>query len=318
MMVNDKKQSTLILLLVFILFNLTSCSTASPEEPPAVKDVESAAVTSSLANETVTSTVSTSIHIESEIPESSVSETEPVEKIVGIYGETDIPDLPCDTHDWEGRAHDILHKSIFEQGLDSMIFETHTCGDYKISLVGDMVRTDEENFPGWIYSHNLRVELEKNGETIDEGYYNSIVTYGGQYTYERRIPRDKIGSIISIYELEYPVIAMRYYFGDEPERLVKSAVQFGIISDDELECQFFGLCEKSTGVELNGSGIYPITLNTKDDVERIASYFSADEFKILDSRTICDEVAGIKYTFCFENLSADQPKSYYYITETIK
>ncbi len=62
-------------------------------------------------------------------------------------------------------------------GLESMVFETHTFGDYTIKLVGKHVRTDKENFPGKIFC-GLLAEVEKNGVKISQGSVSSDVTGG--------------------------------------------------------------------------------------------------------------------------------------------
>lgn len=244
------------------------------------------------------------------------------EKVRAIYGETEIPDIPCGSKDMEGKANDLYDQEALKQCLDSMVFETHTFGEYKISLVGDRVRTDKANFPGSIYTDDLRIEVEKNGTAIGSesddaiGYYNNTATYVSQFLNEYRLFEDKLGSYIDMYELENPVIAMRYFYDDDPERTVKKAVEFATIQNDEVCTGFIGISEIGTGVCLNlnddsGKPENKLIVNTKDGDHCRMSIFAADEFKIVNSKTLCDEELDIKYTFEF----SDPPKMELYKTE---
>lgn len=139
-------------------------------------------------------------------------------------GETKIPDIVFENTDNEGRANANIPevREKLEQCPDNVILETHTFGDYTVRLVGDKARTDNANFPGSIYVRALRAEVEKNGEkTEGDGRYNDTVTYASENN-EYRLFEDKIGSYIDIYELDNPVIAMRYFYDEKDgERAVK-------------------------------------------------------------------------------------------------
>lgn len=252
---------------------------------------------SALADETSSTTVSQ--------PESNpeINKSSPREKIIGIYGETEIPDIPCAIYDDpEGKANDL--DRALDQCLDSMIFETHTFGEYTIRLVGDKVRTDKVNFPGSIYTHNLRVEVEKNGkplETRNTAYYSGILTYVTQLVNEFRLFSDRIGSYLDIYDLEKPLIAMRYFYADDLGRTVTKAVGFAVIEDDKtLQDGFVGKYVKGTGIELNEDTESKdrLILNTHADrCNCFVGMFESDEFKTAGNNALIDEKAGLKYTF---------------------
>lgn len=132
-----------------------------------------------------TQSTSTDTESTSTIIESTSDATESTESISDIfnfdkprerfvYGEKEIPDVVHSTGEYNGTYLYVhpdgrIDSSGFpqtrydERMLDSMVFETHTFGDYTIRLVGDEVRTDKEHFPGIIYTKNLSVEVEKNG-----------------------------------------------------------------------------------------------------------------------------------------------------------
>ena len=225
---------------------------------------------------------------------------------IGIYGETEIPDIPCGSPETEGKAAINGENDALKDCLDSMIFEKITYGDYTIKLVGDKVRTDKANFPGSIYAQNLRVEVEKNGKNIEgSGRYSDTATYVSQFLKEYRLFEDKIGSYLDVYELEQPVIAMRYFYDDDAERTVTKAVEFAVIKDDELYSDFIADSKAGTGVIINidnesGDLSKMLTVNSSDSTCRL-SVFSADEFTVTDKNTLTDKDAKIKYTFSFTN-----------------
>ena len=152
-------------------------------------------------------------------------------------GETKIPDIAFENTDNEGRANANIPevREKLEQCPDNVILETHTFGDYTVRLVGDKARTDNANFPGSIYVRALRAEVEKNGEkTEGDGRYNDTVTYASENN-EYRLFEEKIGSYIDIYELDNPVIAMRYFYDEKDgERSVRIAADFAVIKGGEL------------------------------------------------------------------------------------
>lgn len=236
-------------------------------------------------------------------------EIDPAEIIRAVYGETEIPDIPCEDADEEGRSHGRMEdECVLEGCLKSMVLETHTCGEYKISLVGKNVRTDKENFPGSIYARGLYIEVEKNGTVISDTViprgYCGMFTYVPQFPADYRLFEDKIGSYIDLYELDNPVIAMRYYYDDDPDRIVKKAVDFAVIRNNELCTGFLGISGKETGIVLNTNRSSNklstiLALNSEDGEACLLSTFSADEFEVLDNKTLLDKEAGIKFTFDF-------------------
>lgn len=112
---------------------------------------------------------------------------------------------------------------------------------------------------------------------------------------------------------------MRYYYGDDSKSSVKSAVEFATIQNDEVCTGFVGVSEKGTGVVLNPdtdrSESGPLlVLNPEDGANCRISVFEADKFNIVDSKTLSDEAAGIKYTFNF----SDPPQFELYTSEKIQ
>ncbi len=251
----------------------------------------------------------------STLEDSNAPESKPTEKVTGIYGETDIPDIPCGDKDHDGKANTLREEDTLKQCLYSMVFETHTFGDYTISLVGDSVRTDKANYPGRIYTQHLRVEVEKNSKKL-QGYggYGELVLYRTQFIQEYILLEDKIGSYLDMYELERPVIAMRYFFDNDSGKTITKTVDFKMIMDSEIwPC--YGKAQKGTGVDFNLEGEWDerLVTNTEDDFFSELCIFAADEFKVIDNKTLVDEEAGIRYTFNF----SDPPQEFQYITEKI-
>lgn len=310
-----KKQIAAILLNTFILSSLTACSEARLDVQTGNLEPATDSVTSRLENTSTNSKGENSVMDSSNGSRKSNS----VEKVTGIYGETEIPDIPCGRIDFEGKASTIEDYDVLEQCLNSMVFETHTFGDYTVRLVGDSVRTDKVNFPNSIYTQSLRVEVEKNGENIHgSGNYSAIVMYVSQFQTEFRLLTDKIGGYLTLYELEEPVIAMRYFFDDNPERTVTKTVDFVTIQNNNLCNGFVGVCAKDTGVIINpeldvNNPNTILVLNQEEGRKCGVSIFAADEFKVIDGKTLVDEKAGIKYTFNFSDL----PQQELYTTEKI-
>lgn len=287
-----KKQITATLTAILLLTSITACQDCGLENRSGEQ--------SSAANNSAPSSQN-----ESGVPESGTEkiESEPQEAAAGIYGETEIPDIPCGESD-DGRANDLLNSEELKQCLNSMVFETHSFGDYTIKLVGDRVRTDNVNFPGRIYTKNLRAEAERNGEKIESNSgYNGHVTYEYQFCSEYVLFADKIGSYLDVYDLSVPVAAMRYWFGDETKKTVMKAVEFASILNDELATGYVGVFEKGTGIMLNSDTTSGdrLIFNTEDGYVCRVAAFEADEFKLVDEKTLVDEEAGLKYTFDFTN-----------------
>ncbi len=307
-----KKQLTTIIALALILGSLTACGerTGAGAQPGDQSSVTDSSVHDTENSSTDLSSESTTSET-TESGESSDVDDPPKSKpkTVGIYGQTEIPDIPLGDISVEGRASELTDQEALEQCLDSMVFETHTFGEYTIKLVGDRVRTDKANFPGSIFVGTLRVEVMKNGEKINknECYYTGggMLTYVELFQTELILLSDKIGSYLDLYELENPVIAMRYYFNENDGREVTKAVGFATIGDDEvynpLQCQ----CDKGTGITF-GANLDPhipatkLGFNLEDEVCLI-SRFAADKFRIADNKTLVDDEAGIKYTFDFSD-----------------
>ena len=298
-----KKHLTKISAVLLVLCSLTACSDAD-----AARYENQSSVTDSASSYTESPSLDTDNSSSNTETESSDSTPESKPKTVCYYGEAEIPDIPCGNVDYEGKASTMQDHDALEQCLDvHMIFETHTFGEYTVSLTGDKIRTDKANFSDSIYVQNLRAEVRKNGEKVGEYSdcgYSAYTLYGAQFETEYRLLTDKIGSYLDIYDLEHPVIAMRYFFDDDPRRTVKQAVEFAIIKPDEVYDDLFGICDKGTGVDFNidhdpNDTSTALMLNQQDGWGCMDCIFAADEFKIADSKTLIDEEAGIRYTFDF-------------------
>ena len=314
-----KKQIIAILTAVFILVCLAACGSSDmPESGGSMSSVaddsesnsDSGAADDSESDSHIKLDVSDNGGTEPGGAKDESLQDDSTEKVRYIYGETAIPDIPCGDGGFEGKANLVWEgeDSVkLQQSLDSMVFETHTFGDYTVRLVGDQVRTDEANFPGSIYTQNLRVEVEKNGVLVEEdGQYNNTITYLSQFLTEYRLFADKIGEYLGVYDLDYPVIAMKYYYDDAPERTVMTAVEFAVIRDNEFCSGFVGVFEEGLGVMLNfdGDGTKPGTmlmLNSTDNQICRMGIFSSNKFTVADGKTLIDEEAGIKYTFDFSD-----------------
>ncbi len=254
---------------------------------------------------------------------SSVAEnlSEPTYKTVYLYGETEIPDIPCGYTDYEGKAGVSADNPALQQTLrsaiDSMIFETVKYGEYTVNLVGDTVRTDKANFPTSIYTQNLHVEVKKNGRTLEgTGAYSQNMNYLSQNFTEYILYSDKIGSYIDVYGLDVPVIAMRYYFNDDGREVTK-AVDFATIQNDEVHNDFVGVCEMKTGIELNTetTGYKDALVKNKSNYDKCrASVFSADEFSVVNGNQLFDSELNIRYNFTF----SDPPATELYSTMIIE
>ncbi len=238
----------------------------------------------------------------SDIPDNSESKTR------YIYGEAEIPDLPDLSKGEEGRAGtweghpnpDPEGVKQFDRCLESMVFETHTLGDYTVSLVADKVRTDSVKFPGYIFVQHPRAEIKKNGEHIGDLYHDGWINYVALFGEELRLHADKIGSYVDLYDLEVPVVALRYWFDDDPRRLVTKCVTFASVTKP---CNgSMGSVENGIGVQMSDSGRIPYSvLEPSDGTEQTGYWaiFDSDEFKVADKNTLLDEKAGIEYTFDF-------------------
>lgn len=197
-----------------------------------------------------------------------------------------------------------------------MVFETHTFGEYTVSLVGDKVRTDSVNFPGYIFVQHPTAEIEKNGELIGTMTHDAWINYTALFGTEYRFHADKIGDYIDIYDLETPVIALRYWFDDDPRRSVTKCVRFATVI--EPYNGHSGSVEDGVGVMINPGDHFPFDYL----VPGRTGYwliFGSDEFKVVDKNTLLDEEAGIEFTFDFrEDTDFRNPKKYSFYAKWVK
>lgn len=220
-----------------------------------------------------------------------------------VYGETEIPDIPAENPQEDGRTSPFPISWELEKGLDKMIFETHSFGDYTISLIGEYVRTDG-NHPNMIYASRLYAAVYIGGiggESLYKGISpTDIKNVGSAPGFEYVLLKDKIGSYLDIYQLENPVLAIRYYYDETGGSEITKTVDFGIIQDDKLKSGYFWICDKNTGVEFVDSDRWG-TLNRNDGNVCLTCIFESEEFEAADEKTLVDRAAGLKYTFGFSD-----------------
>ncbi|MCI7758730.1 MAG: hypothetical protein MSH49_01765 [[Eubacterium] saphenum] len=191
------------------------------------------------------------------------------------------------------------YESIQEQALESYVFETHTYDEYTVKLVGKQVFKLDKNVTDYVYAKKLCIEVEKDGKLLDSfapnpGYFNlDGITDRPKFT----VFADKVGSYLDLYELEQPVISMRYYFDDN--QAVTKAVQFAVIKEGTIYDNFLSTAEAGTGVTLFNDDF---ATNIEDNLTCFASVFEAEKFRVADSTTLVDDMAGIKYTFNFADM----------------
>ncbi|MDE7229536.1 MAG: hypothetical protein K2N56_03570 [Oscillospiraceae bacterium] len=308
-----KKQITAIITSALILGGLTACS----DRVDAPGSVDPQNVNISESSDTSDS-FSESSDISDSSSESSPSKSTPefinpyegkypfIDKR-GVYGETEIPDFHVEETTSEGCGYFGPYRVAM--GLESMEFETLTFGDYTIKLVGSDVRTDKESFPGKIFVSKCFVEITKDGEEpVITGISGDVTGFAGaQYQPGELLLVDKIGSYLDVYDMELPVLAMRYYFGDNPERLVHKAVDFAVLKDGEWYYGFVAESEPGCGVywdwEQSGKPRIDEKINVPNEHFTLcrAALFEADEFTLVNKNTLADEEASITYTFKFSD-----------------
>ena len=308
-----KKQISAIITSALILASLTACSDKVNTPGNGEQDPVTQSSTESSSNDSIPDTSFLGNTQGEDVSDNSSTKLGCI-KIRGIYGETEIPDIHYEDADSEGCiTNSPYYDDVGYVGLESMEFESHTFGDYTIKLVGRYVRTDKEHFPDRIYASGLSVEVEKDGVKLSEdGYYtHPIHDLGPQYHPEYTILTDKIGSYLDFYDLEYPVISMRYYYNDDSkwESELDRSVDFSVVIDGRCLSGFGGVCEPGCG-RLFDTNAEKFVFNKGFTTCR-AAVFEADKFKVIDKNTLFDEDAGITYTFNF----ADPPQFELYTAE---
>ena len=227
-----------------------------------------------------------------------------------VYGETEIPDFHV-VGDAEGCIRSLEN---FSRGLESMVLETKTVGDYKVKLVGENVRTDLAYYPDKIFATNYRVEVEKDGKTLGSGHLPKSLLGLAQASHEFRFFKDKIGSYLDVYEMKQPVIAMKYYYDDASSVTdLSKIVTFAMITPKEQIMMLEGNFGRGIAASYNmssSSDMKEIVTNAELFAENpdldgtgqwlgAHSIFVADKFRIADYKTLVDDEAGIKFTFNF-------------------
>lgn len=295
-----KKQIAALFAITFLIAALTGCSGS----------------TTSLE----TSNISSDYSLTSSKQESSASGTDSADKekeIVRVnYGEAEIPDIPYEKITEEGSAIFVADDEPISGALDAVIFETHTAGDYTLTLVGEKVRTDLANFPDKIFAKSLYIEVAKDGKIIENG--KSVIrdesTGTSNASFECFIIKDKIGNYVDLYKMEKPVVASRYFYPNDG-REVKSVVSFGYIDKDRLYDKLLGIHAPKTGIVIDtkpgltlndGSGEYNQVFGNVKDIAvdgdlTWCSITASDELDVVDGKMLKDDAAGIKYIFNFEN-----------------
>jgi len=212
------------------------------------------------------------------------------------YGEVEIPEVGAT--EYFGKQENLL---------EAILFESYDVAGYTFKLIGENVGRVKGN--DGIINCYLSVEVEKDGKIIEENGYNQLFTFVSAPSHEEII-EEKIGNYLDVYDLEVPVVAMKYYFQDGDPSAVDRAVEFSRLVDGEL---WGGLCicDKGTGLEYgksDGNYLYP---NEEDGKRCRINTFQADEFKIADKHTLIDEQAKLKFTF---DLSIPPIENFYTVT----
>lgn len=315
-----KKQITAMITAAFILTALTACEKNVPESQPDIQSTTSVEPDPPTGNnDPLPDNTSPDTQIGGDTENSSDGSiiTEGVtcngEKCIfidaeGIYGETEIPDFHCDNVDLQGSTRPI---GIEPVGLNTMVFETHEFGGYTIKVIGKYVRTDKEYFPDTIYARYLYIEVETESSSSDGSnkvsYPSTIL--GNPFNPEYRVFPDRIGSYLDIYDMEYPVIAMNYYFDDAPEYVDSEITQMArfamILPYNNRALGLTGSYEAGLGIVMNEDPPYDIDVITNREYVSGWPYAlrKSDELKVVDSKTLVDETFGIKYSFDFPGFS---------------
>ena len=228
------------------------------------------------------------------------------EEIRYVYGEIEIPDIPGKFHpsifdiqenkEFDGRGGLTLEESA--RTLGSMAFETKTVGDYKLTLVGEKVRTDKENFPGRIFVNRLFVEVEKDGVVLGRADHHLL--FEGMDELGLKIFEDKIGNYFSLYEMDIPILVFRYFYDDKPARahfnpIIGEGEYIGILLGSFLELGYEGVGD------FTESGIYT------DHLGPLAENVSDELICIPEENTLVDAQAGVKYVFNIDNIKGEKP-----------
>ncbi len=309
-----KKQLTALLATTLLLTSLTGCTNenSSTSDDSSVADTSSsvASDSSSSSSESENSTESTSSD-ESSFKSETTSEA-PTEVVRVQYKDAEIPDIHLENCDSEGRVSFRDHNARVDGAVDGIIFETHTMGDYTITLIGDGVRTDTANFPDKIFVNNLYAEVTKNSVIIDGGILGcyDIAFVATDVKPEDFLLKDKIGSYIDGYELERSVIATRYFYPDDG-RVIENSINFYEIYNDTLSGDYINKYAPGTGITGEESG--NLMPNTEDGYSCRYGTFTAEEFTIIDNKTLEDTAAGVRYNFNF----TDPPEAMLYSTTLI-
>ncbi|MBP1563351.1 MAG: hypothetical protein J6C38_06505 [Oscillospiraceae bacterium] len=230
--------------------------------------------------------------------------------VEGVYGETEIPDILCDKVDAQGSARPIQVTPI---GLEKMIFEVHTFGDYTVKLVGQYVRTDKENFPGTIYARELYIEIENEKSPLSKNdgkiFYAPTILGQGIFKPEYRIFPERIGTYLDIYDMEYPIVAMRYYLDDTPEYVaddISEVVRFAMILPNRNSViSLSGNCKAGLGIVFDTEPSDNVEIVTNSETVSGWPYvLCGNNIKVSDKKTLIDETARIKYSFDFSDISS--------------
>lgn len=282
-----KKQILAAITAALILTSITACKESDPENRPGDQGF-SEADNSTLTSAEIPSSAENESSSNDSSSDNSSADSEPVKEVKVVFDKTKIPDI----------QGPLSESSL--QPLESMVFEIYKYGDYTVSLIGEDVRTNKELFPERIMTSALRIEVEKNGVILGEGagYLNQFAC--GEQFPTLTLFEDKLGSYISLYDMEVPVIAMKYYFHESDPTDVEKALMFVTIQNEEVGYGFVGATYDPIGVEITGKISESAAMN--GEKHRYPVFiFGSEEFEVVDGQTLVDKEAGIKYTFDFSD-----------------
>lgn len=211
-----------------------------------------------------------------------------------VYGEVEIPTLS---------SSDVIDSK--DKTIGQMLIETQTVGDYTLKLIGKNVYHGDELSDDCFYALELDVQVEKDGKLLktedDDNHYQHGLIGPAAPLEVFKVYSSRIGTYLDLYELEKPVIAMRYYM-DESDLLVKEAVSFGIIIDDVTYFGFNTMADAQTCVTMpyDESRKQNNVPNPEDNWIGWWSLCSQDKFTTEDNHTLVDNELGIKYVFDME------------------
>lgn len=260
-----------LLLMAIMVFILGSC-TGNTENETDLPEGDMSVITDDVENEPgVSEDDVPAVTDEADEPEVSGSDADVLSDYVD-YNSVQIPVLPYDSS--------VGFTQPYDGSLEKVVFDTKKAGDYTVCLLGEYVMRSDLQNDDVIHSYYLNVAVSGDGETFETCFVPSGfegVSQGGFRLYDDRIPQ-----YLTVYEMDVPLIVLRY-----------------MTEDGSIIGAFYTIKNGSPEIIMGDRSA------VGDYGTGICSPLSDSLVSVYNTNTLIDTENGVTYIFYFDDVHPD-------------